>query len=401
MAIDESKFIPEAPPFARSNPQAYYAWLTSNGFPHRAAYDQTTAIFGAPKSPDEIEKDRARQQQQAGLAQTGGAIAGSIGAQYVASQLMGSGAAATGGTAAGGAASGTAAGTATAGGTTASGAGAASGTGAASGSSTLGSIGAYALPVAAVVAGVNNMWETGMKDIVRGRGDRADWTNQAVNALPVLGVPGTGGIINLGLRLAGKRSVGEMIKTGKSMPQQLRDDFRGDLKEAGVADKDYMIKLADGTKFNIGLDGKTKYENVGENVDGKTSRNAWDVDFSNPLAKYATDRIEPMIRNIYGADNAKAKYFPGQYTGMLVNAVTSNAKSEADVMANINAVLGQSKFAKGTGADYKPPPPPKAPKGQVLRVSPGMYVNDKGQVKPAKSVGDALKTNYNKTKEKK
>jgi hypothetical protein len=83
MAIDDSRFMPEAPPFARSNPQAYYAWLTSNGFPHRAAYDQTVGIFGAPKSPEEQKRDAAKQQQQAGLAQTGGAITGAIASGYI------------------------------------------------------------------------------------------------------------------------------------------------------------------------------------------------------------------------------------------------------------------------------------------------------------------------------
>ena len=83
MAINEQAFNPEAPAFARSNPQAYYAWLTSNGFPHRVAYDQTTAIFGPPKSPEEQKRDAARQQQQAGFAQVGGAIAGTVASAYI------------------------------------------------------------------------------------------------------------------------------------------------------------------------------------------------------------------------------------------------------------------------------------------------------------------------------
>lgn len=396
MAIDESKFIPEAPAFARSRPDAYYAWLTSNGFPHQVAYDQTTAIFGAPKSPEEQKREAAKQQQQAGLAQAGGAVGGAllageamrgfpnIGGLFssgatnaptvaalkpgalAAPKIVGVKAVGTGGAQVG-----------------------ATGTG-----STLSSIGSVALPIAAGAAIISNAWETGMKDIVRGRGDRADWTNQAVNML-------TGGLPNMALRMLGKRSIGAMMKSGKSQPQAIRDDFRGDLKEAGVADKDYMVTLADGSKFNIGLDGKTKYQNVGKNIDGKTTRNAWDVDFSNPLAKFASDKIDPMIRGIYGADNPKAKFFPGQYTGMLVNAATSNAQSEQDVLANIETMLGKSKFAQQAGVGVTPPPPTKAPKGQVLRVSPGMYVDDRGQVKPAQSVGQALKTNYNKTKEKK
>jgi hypothetical protein len=188
-----------------------------------------------------------------------------------------------------------------------------------------------------------------------------------------------------------------MMTSGKSNAQALRDDFRGDLKESGVADKDYMVTLADGSKFNIGLDGKTKYKNTDE----KTTRNAWDVDWSNPLAKLASEKIDPMIRGIYGTDDPKAKFFPGQYTGMLVNAATSNAKNEAEVMANIEAMMGKSKFAKQAGVGITPPKPQKPPKGEVVRVSPGMYMNDKGQVGPAKTVKEALTANYNKTKEKK
>lgn len=83
MAIDDSRFIPEAPAFARSRPDAYYAWLTSNGFPHRVAYDQTTAIFGPPKSPEEQRREAAKQQQQAGFAQAGGLVAGAVAANYI------------------------------------------------------------------------------------------------------------------------------------------------------------------------------------------------------------------------------------------------------------------------------------------------------------------------------
>jgi len=252
----------------------------------------------------------------------------------------------------------------------------------------LGSVGSVALPVAAAAAVLSNAWETGMKDIVRGKGNRQDWTNQAVN------LTGIGQIGNIGLRLMGKPSIGAMMTSGKSMPQKIRDDFRGHLKEAGVADDDYMVTLADGTKFNIGLDGKTKYQNVGENIDGKTERNAWDVDFTNPLAEFAVQKIDPMIKGIYGGDNPDKKVFPSQFTGMLVNAATSNAQTEDDVLANIEAMLGQSKFAEGLNLDVTPPPPAKAAKGEVERVSPGMYVDDKGKVSPAKTLRAALEKAY-------
>lgn len=408
-------FHPEAPAFARSRPDAYYAWLTSNGFPHRVAYDQTTAIFGAPKTPEEQQKEAAAAAQRGQFAQAGGVVGGALLAGEAIREFpnlgglvgLGEAGATTATTAATGAgATGTGiAGTAgTAATTTGAGAGAVTGTGAATttgaGATTGATAGMGAGTIAGLAAlgavGLNQLWEGGMKDIVRGRGTRADYINTGL----LVGTGGLGGLPNLALRMMGKRSIGAMMTSGKSAPQQLRDDFRGDLKEAGVVDENYKVKLADGSAFNLGLDGKTKYQNVGENIDGKKTRNAWDVDFSNPLAKYATDQIEPMIRNIYGADDPKKKYFPGQYTGMLVNAVTSNAKSEQDVMANIQSVLGQSKFAQQAGVGIQPPPPPKALPGKVARVSAGMYVNDRGEVKPAKSVKQALQINYNKTKEK-
>lgn len=399
-------FHPEAPAFARSRPDAYYAWLTSNGFPHRVAYDQTTAIFGAPKTPEQIQKEQASANQQAGFAQAGGMIGGAIAAQQIGSLITGGSTAATTGASAAGAGTGAGTGavamptllggggaipTAGAGaGTTGAGAGAATTTGA---SSTLGSAGSVALPVAAILAAASNAWETGMKDIVRGRGDKADWINQGSNVL-------FGAAPNLALRLMGKRTVGAMMTSGKSSAQKIRDDFRGDLKEAGVADDQYNVTLADGSKFNIGLDGKTKYQNVGKNIDGKTTRNAWDVDWSNPLGKFATDQIEPMIRNIYGADNKKAGYTPGQFTGILVNAATSNAKNEQEVLANIQAMLGQSKFAiqQGPGSKISTPVVQRAEKGKVVRQSPGLYRDDKGKLIAGNTMRAALENAYNKGK---
>jgi len=395
--MNEQAMNPNAPEFARSNPRAYYAWLTSQGLGHREAYDQTTGVFGQPKTPQQIAEEEAAAKQKGGLAQAGGAIAGSIitneamrGFPNIGGLFSSGGAGAAGAKV--GASTAGAGGAAAVPGAVAQPAllGGQSALGATGGASTLSSIGSVALPVAAIALAASNAWETGMKDILRGRGDRADWANQGVNLL-------TGALPNTALRLMGKRSIGAMMTSGKSNAQALRDDFRGDLKESGVADKDYMVTLADGSKFNIGLDGKTKYKNTDE----KTNRNAWDVDFSNPLAKFASDKIDPMIRGIYGADDPKAKFFPGQYTGMLVNAATSNAKNEAEVMANIEAMMGKSKFAKQAGVGITPPKPQRPPKGEVVRVSPGMYMNDKGQVGPAKTVKEALRANYGKTKEKK
>lgn len=372
----------QEPALTQTDPKAFYLWLQTQGLSPVQAAEQVQARFGAPKSPDQQQKEAADNQMKQTLAQTGGMVGGTLlatkGIPALMGMLQGSGAAAgtagavgsTGATVA----TPTLLGAQTVGGT---------GTAATTGASTLGSIGSVALPVAVGAAALSTAWESGMKDILRGRGNRSDYINQGVNMA-------TGFVPNMALNLMGKRSIGKMMTTGKSDAQLLRDDFRGMLKESGVADKDYNVTLADGSQFNIGLDGKTKLQNVGENIDKKKTRNAWDVDFSNPLAKFAVDQIDPMIRNIYkGADgNLKLE----QYTGMLVNAATSNAKSQDDVVANINSMLGKSTFAKQAGINL-----PEMPKGrQVAPVAKTPQVSTPEGKAKSNSIRDVLKQNMGK-----
>lgn len=377
------------PPARGMNAQDYYNTLTSQGFRPWEAYNAVQASFGPPKTPQQRAEEQASAEQNAALAQTGGTIGGLLVAREAmagfpnVAGLFGSGAGTAGATAMPTALGGAGA----LGGATGAGAvatpvpigaqvvGGTAGAGTTAGASTLGSVGSVALPVAAAVAALSNAWETGMKDILRGRGDRADWINQGVN------IAG-GALPNIALRLLGKRSIGSMMTSGKSTPQLLRDDFRGMLRQTGVADDNYNVTLADGSTFNVGLDGKTKYQNVGKNIDGKTSRNAWDVDFSNPLANFAVGQIGPMIRNIYQDVNGKVK--SEQYTGILVNAVTSNAKSEKDVLANIQAMLSKSTFNQQPGTQLAPQVRPLAPNPPSVQIPP--------QAKPGKeSIGDVLR----------
>jgi len=372
----------QAPPPAKGmSPQDYYNTLTSQGMRPWEAYNAVQASFGPPKTPEQRAKEQASAEQNASLAQTGGTIGGLlIGQEAIrgfpnVAGLFGSGAGATG-TAAG--TTGTTVATPTLLGakTTAPLATTAPG-------STLSSVGSVGLPALAVIAGLSETWEGGMKDIIRGRGNRQDWTNMGVNAITGVGP-------NLALRWMGKRSIGKMMTTGKSDAQLQRDDFRGLLKQTGVADDNYNVTLADGSQFNIGLDGKTKYQNVGENIDGKKTRNAWDVDFSNPLAKFAVDKIDPMIRSIYKDAGGAVK--PEQYTGMFVNAVTSNAKNEDEVMANINAMLSKSTFAQKAGAQ---PPPPSTGKQVSPPVKTPQVSTPEGKEKN-KSIRDILQSNMKK-----
>ena len=68
--------IQGAPPDAQRDPQGYYYWLVSNGFPHNVAYDEMVKEFGPPKTKEEQAKEAAKKQQQAELAQVGGVVGG-------------------------------------------------------------------------------------------------------------------------------------------------------------------------------------------------------------------------------------------------------------------------------------------------------------------------------------
>jgi hypothetical protein len=358
------------PAAAKDSPRAYYLFLRSQGIPPLQAVQRVEERFGPPKT----DKEKAKDEQMNSLMQMGGNIGGLLLTSEIMrgfpnlGGLFGSGSAGAGTAGAGAGTAGAGAGAAKVGTGVATpkllGAKTVGGTGTGS-SSSLGAAGSYALPAIAAAITLNNMYETGGKDILRGKGDRADWTNQAVNNAPLLSmILGSGGFLpvatalplaNIGLRLLGKKSIGHYMTTGKSDAQLNRDDFRGFLKEKGVVDDNYEITLANGSKFNIGLDGKTKYTNT----DGKTTRNAWDVDFSNPLAKMAVNKIDPIIRSMYA--NPPKGVNPEQYTGMLVNAVTSGAKNEQDVMANINAITNKGQLGRTQPPPTTPPTTQAAP----------------------------------------
>ena len=377
-----------APPAKGMSALDYYNTLTSQGLRPYDAYNAVQASFGPPKTPQQQAEDAASAEQLAGIGQTVGQIGGLIGTNYALGQL-GASAGAGAGTAAGAGAAGTA-GAATAG-------TAGAGAGTAATGSTLSTIGSVALPVAIGAAAASTAWESGMKDIVRGRGNRADYINQAANLA-------TGFVPNLALNLMGKPSIGRKMTSGKSDAQLLRDDFRGKLQQTGVADEDYNVTLASGEKYNIGKDGKAKLTNV----DQKTTRRTWDVDFANPLAKYAVNIIDPKVRSVYTAEADAAGIPVEQYTGMLVNAATSNAKTEQDVLANINAMLGKSgidKPATRTETGISAPLPPRTSSAPILQpistrppapLPPSTSSAPIAQPSGKKSIRDILQSNMNK-----
>lgn len=339
---------PNVPPPAKGmSPQQYYSFLIQQGVPGWAAYDAVQGNFGGQNN---LNKPDAGYQ----WGQVGGMIGGSIIGREIASGFPNIGGLFSSGGGAGAAQLTTDASIAA---PKIIGAKAVEGAAAAPGTSSLGSVGSVALPLAAAALTASEAWESGGKDILRGRGDKQDWTNVGVNML--------GGVIpNAVMRWMGKPSLGRKLTSGKSDDQLLRDDFRGSLKASGIADDEYNVTLADGSKFNIGKDGKATLLNA----DGKTERRYWNTDTSNPLANYAITKIDPIIRAKYTQEAEAAGYKPEQYTAIMVNAVTSNAKTEADVNANIDRIFNNqgNKTPSGEPAEETETKPGQYQSGQSL-----------------------------------
>ena len=133
--------------------------------------------------------------------------------------------------------------------------------------------------------------------------------------------------------------------TGKNTGQLLRDSWREGLKSAGAVDVDkstgaWNITLADGSKYDIGKDGGAKLQNVGTNIDGKTERNTFDVDWSNPLAVNSIPdaHLLAIATGLDPTGTSEHGLFD-RATAQMLNAVTSNTTDIMGVKDNVRAIL--------------------------------------------------------------
>lgn len=183
-----------------------------------------------------------------------------------------------------------------------------------------------------------------------------------------------GAAIGLGVGALAGGALGH-IGGAKSQVQQQRDDIRKGFQALNIADQNHLVTLADGSTYNIGLDGHAMLTNQGANLDGKTERHPYDVDFSNPWAVAAVPTIKSLAMQMLG-EKATQKQIDDT-TGMLTNAVTSNAKSLADVNANIAAIQAR---AGGQAQQAQQPTPPQItpPTSQNPQIgNQGPVLNDK------------------------
>jgi hypothetical protein len=142
----------------------------------------------------------------------------------------------------------------------------------------------------------------------------------------MIGGPGFGTAIGAAIGTVAGGVIGA-ITAGKHKDQKIRDEMREALVQNGILDSNYQLQLADGSTYNMGLDGGPRAEFGG--------RRPFEVDFSNPLAKYAVSWMNPIIE-VLAQGNKKLQT---DFVGYFANAAMSNAKTLEDVANNINSFM--------------------------------------------------------------
>lgn len=125
----------------------------------------------------------------------------------------------------------------------------------------------------------------------------------------------------------------------KSDGQIYRDRVRKSMKGYGLLDDKYNLTLADGTKFDFGLDGGARLTNAkGE------KRRYQDVDFSDKLAADSVWKTNPLGYLFTAGRGTKDMRTETDIVGALTNAVTQNSKTSEDVDKKIRDLYAKAGF---------------------------------------------------------
>lgn len=126
--------------------------------------------------------------------------------------------------------------------------------------------------------------------------------------------------------------------SGKPRTQQFRDNLRSYLKDNNIISSNYNWRMHDGSSFDVGKDGGAKLQNVGTNIDGKTTRNYSDVDFSNPIASQTTAWAD--VTAVLGFRSPEGKKFTGHLWNAATNADPTNLEQAKDNFKGMAQDLG-------------------------------------------------------------
>lgn len=209
----------------------------------------------------------------------------------------------------------------------------------------------------------------------------------------------------------------------KGKAQVMRDSIRGVLQQGGILDKDFKGTLANGSTYDFGKDGSTlKWKEIDK------------ISAAQPKAWNGAVPLADALAASYGFVGQKASDIAAWYAKGAVSNAGDDAniarqnmqhfakqqgitydqiKTKLDEAIRDNRISqsqydyymgGARQLIGGAGAPGAPGgvqtriERPKA--GEVARVSPGLYRNDKGKLTSAPTMREALEKNYGKKKEK-
>ena len=176
------------------------------------------------------------------------------------------------------------------------------------------SLGGAALQGAGIAAGGYTGYQQfkGAENVLKGKD--LDFQQQAALALPTFGLSFLANPIK------------DFFGTGKDKAQQRRDALREQWKEMGLIDEQYNIYNADGTPFNVGLDGGAMLE--GGAYDGK--RHYYDVNLDDPN-QVALIPIADVLAALTGA--AGDKKLTSDAAGYFVNAAMASGDPQQNMLS--------------------------------------------------------------------
>lgn len=297
-----------------------------------------------------------------------------------------------------------------------------------------GTAGAYLVPGLNLVAGAYGGYKTAEALGDMGAGAERNRTGVVGGATSGAAIGGAIGSIVPGVGTAAGAAVGAVVGgiaglvgslTGshKKNSQIVREKVRDTLRDAGVLDQDFNIYRADGTKYSLANDKPyKKWDDVQKIID--TNPNAWNaatpaadtlsafygfygknrpnitVMYANAAISNANDNPEVAIKNM----QAFAKQQGITYE--LVKSKFDKALEDGDLdqraydkfMGGATALTGgpnaQQQILSGQQSPSQQPAVLRPQSGEVIRVSPGMYRNDKGKLVSANSMRSALEKAY-------
>ena len=147
---------------------------------------------------------------------------------------------------------------------------------------------------------------------------------------------------------------GNVIKTGKNEDQIARDGIRTQFQRNGLVDNEYNMTLADGSKFNLGMDGRggkhaiTNPDKLAEGHKGKIKElNSYDIDYTNDLDYMAGMGGVTLSRLLSGGKGQAIDQLGNQLGNGALGGVgfgkdmsTGNFESVRDNMRSIYAQSG-------------------------------------------------------------